>query len=259
MSWIVRMATSLLMRKSATAASSAFAQHQPTPSRKASAARRPAGIICWSPDLMARVADRMSGQRDVTGDGFRLAYGQIRGEPTIALRAEPSPPGPKQIRALWEGHRPRLAVLLGVATSSQVPAGDLVLATSVRDATGQLKLDVRTPPLPGVHVGMVADGLDDITNDKLAGERAIAHCTGLAALLRECRQLELPTLVVLRIAVAEDMRLRETSANLARQTGRWIGKLTKRKGGVGRWWNEQTAENDATERQIDLAMRFIVA
>ncbi len=252
MSWIVRMAASYLMNKSATATNSAEVEHPPKRSADASSGRRPAGLVCWSPEMMARVTDRMTGERDVTGDGFRLSLGQLNGETTIAIRAETTPPGAKHIRALWAGHRPRLAVLLGIATSDQVTIGDLVLASAVTDGVGgQLTLDARSPALPGLHVGVVSGEREE--------SQTLAHCPGLSTLLRECRELEIPTLVVLRVVAAEELRPAENSRTFARQTGRWIGKITKRQGGVSRWWKEHTAENNAIERQIDLAMQFILA
>jgi hypothetical protein len=251
MSWILRMAATYLTRNATHAAKSSPVEHASSLRREANLSRPPVAIVCTSDSLFTHWSDQLSNQHDVQGDGFSLAAGKLQGERTVALRAEKALPSARHVRALWEGHRPRLVIVLGTGTSPSLPAGDMILATAVRKGDHRLELDARSPPLPHLHKTEIGDGND------LFG--VVARCDGSFALLQECVELELPAILLVRITDAAEKSLEQQSAGLMRKSGRWVGKLTRRKGGISRWWHEHEHKNTAIDRQIEVATQFVLA
>jgi hypothetical protein len=142
-----------------------------------------------------------------------------------------------------------LLVLLAEGTSTKLEPGHLVLGSEVVDTQGhRYRLGGESPRLPQLQVGAISE---------TAGHESLAICPGLASMIATCRELELPVVAIARIVA--DAEIQAPTTNLARASGRLIGKWTRRRGGMSRWWNEHTVETTAMERQIDLAAEFVVA
>ena len=77
--------------------------------------------------------------------------------------------------------------------------------------------------------------------------------------MQSCSELSLPALLLVRVVSAAASQEERSSGGLVRKSGRWVGKLTRRKGGIGRWWREHDEACTAIERQIDIAIRFALA